>query len=106
VAAGDLRDLRLRVEERLIPGEYALRQNYPNPFNPTTTIRYELPIDAHARLTVYDMLGKEIATLVDADQEGGYYEVSFGADALASGVYFYRLTAGTYTSIQKMLLVR
>lgn len=102
----DLADLRLRVEQNLIPIAFALRQNYPNPFNPTTRIRYELPSDRQVTLVVYDILGKEVATLVHERQTAGYYEVPFSGEALASGIYFYRLTAGTFVSVQKMMLVK
>ena len=102
----ELSGMKLRVERRLVPTDFALRQNYPNPFNPMTVIRYELPSDEHVSLIVYDILGKEIATLINSDQEAGYYEVPFAADRFASGVYFYRLTAGSFTSIQKMLLLK
>lgn len=99
-----------------VPTTYALSQNYPNPFNPTTTIRYALPEPAAVSLRIYNMLGQEIATLVDAQQEAGYHSVPWrgtnheGA-AVASGVYLYRLTArgssGTpFTQIRKMTLMR
>lgn len=102
----EITGLKLRVEESLIPTEFALQQNYPNPFNPTTVIHYQLPSDEHVSLVVYDMLGQEVAALVNDDQDAGYYEVSFSADRFASGVYFYRLVAGTFTSVQKMLLTK
>jgi hypothetical protein len=83
-----------------------LRQNYPNPFNPTTKIQYELPSTEHVNLMVYDILGKEVAQLVDEIQEGGYYEIPFSAERLATGVYFYRLVAGKFTSVQKMMIIK
>jgi hypothetical protein len=98
--------LRLRVEEHRIPTSFALRQNYPNPFNPVTLIRYELPSDALVTLTVYDILGKEVTTLVHEQQEAGYYETPFNGESVASGVYFYRLTAGKFISVQKMLITK
>ena len=99
-------DLRLRIEQKLIPTAFALQQNYPNPFNPSTVIRYELPSDALVTLVVYDVLGKEVARLVNGKQAAGDYEVPFEANALASGVYFYRLTAGDFISVQKMVLMK
>jgi hypothetical protein len=86
--------------------EYALEQNYPNPFNPITTIRYQLPQDGMVTLKVYDILGSEVATLVNEQKTSGRYEVNFDASRLASGVYIYKLTSGSYVSSKKMLLVK
>jgi hypothetical protein len=98
------------------PKEFKLEQNYPNPFNPTTTIQYQLPADARVTLKVYDILGSEVATLVNEEQEAGYKEVKFSATggsasggkafSLASGMYIYRLTSGSFSSIKKMMLVK
>lgn len=88
------------------PKRYALAQNYPNPFNPITMIRYELPERADVTLKVYDLLGREVATLVNATQGQGTYQVPFNASNLASGVYFYRLKAGAFIETKKMLLVK
>jgi hypothetical protein len=98
--------LQLHVEENRLPERFALYQNYPNPFNPTTTIRYDLPAEGSVKLIVYDILGKEVATLVDNIQKAGFYEIPFSAEQFASGVYFYRLTAGSFTSVQKMMIVK
>ena len=76
-----------------IPVEYALGQNYPNPFNPTTTIKYALPTSGEVLLTVYDLLGKEVARIVNGQQPAGYHEVTWDASSVASGIYFYRLQA-------------
>jgi len=89
-----------------VPARFALDQNYPNPFNPSTTIRYGLPHKSVVRLTVFNTLGQQIATLVQGDQEAGYHEVRFDASGLSSGVYFYRLTAGTYVETRRLLLLR
>jgi hypothetical protein len=89
-----------------IPSSSMLYQNYPNPFNPTTTIRYELPVDSRVSLVVYDLLGQQVADLVEGDRQAGYYDVQFSSDGLATGIYFYRLTAGTYVNVQKMLVVK
>ena len=93
-----------------IPAEYKLEQNYPNPFNPTTKIRYSIANVgsglALTELKVFDILGNEIATLVDEQKEAGYYEVEFAATQLASGVYFYRLQAGNFIQTKKMILLR
>lgn len=88
------------------PKEFKLDQNYPNPFNPTTTIRYQLPADARVTLKVYDILGSEVATLVNEDQEAGYKEVKFYGSNYSSGMYIYRLTSGSFSSIKKMMLVK
>ncbi|HTK82124.1 MAG TPA: T9SS type A sorting domain-containing protein [Bacteroidota bacterium] len=88
------------------PAAYLLEQNYPNPFNPTTTFRYALPNDAYVTLRIYDVLGREVAIIVDENQSAGYKTVDYDASALPSGIYFYRLTAGSYTNIKKMVLLR
>ncbi len=88
------------------PKSFDLSQNYPNPFNPTTTINYQLPKDAHVTLKVYDILGREVATLVDGEQSAGYHEVSFDGSNFASGVYFYKMTAGNYTAVKKLMLLK
>ena len=89
-----------------IPTEYALEQNYPNPFNPATTIRYALPAASHVRLTVYNLLGQEIVSLVDGPEEAGYKTVTFDASVYPSGIYIYRLTAGAFSEARKMLIMR
>ncbi len=88
------------------PKEFKLEQNYPNPFNPTTTIQYQLPADARVTLKVYDILGSEVTTLVNEEQEAGYKEVKFKGSSYASGMYIYRLTSGNFSSIKKMMLVK
>ncbi len=98
------------LSEKNIPTEVALLQNYPNPFNPSTKIKFAIPVGVETRhgvsLRVYDVLGREVATLVDEFKEAGYYEVSFDASQFTSGVYFYKLTVGSFTSVKKMLLLR
>ncbi|UCE19262.1 MAG: T9SS type A sorting domain-containing protein [Gemmatimonadota bacterium] len=97
-----------------IPTEYSLGQNYPNPFNPTTDIRYQIPdvrSPIHTTLKIYNVLGQEVRTLVDMEKEPGYYAVTWnGRDnegrQAASGVYFYRLTAGDYTATRRMVLMK
>ncbi len=89
-----------------VPKQFALDQNYPNPFNPTTMIRYELPVASTVSLKVYDVLGREVATLVNERQEAGAYSVTFNANTLSSGVYFYRLQAGNFVATKKMMLVK
>jgi photosystem II stability/assembly factor-like uncharacterized protein len=89
-----------------IPTAYALEQNYPNPFNPSTKITFSVPSSEQVVLKVYDLLGQEVATLVNERMNPGRYEASFDASKLASGVYFYRLTAGSFNQVKKMLLLK
>lgn len=86
--------------------DFALEQNYPNPFNPTTSISYSLPQNEFVTLKVYDVIGNEVATLVNTLQESGKHVVNFNASNLSSGIYFYKLTAGSFSQINKMLLVK
>lgn len=85
---------------------FALYQNHPNPFNPTTTIRYDLPFTGRVSLKVFDILGREVATLVNEVKEPGEHSVTFEASRMSSGVYFYRMRAGEYQSIKKLLLLK
>jgi hypothetical protein len=89
-----------------MPMEFRLQQNYPNPFNPVTTIEYQLPRQSHVTLKIFDLLGREIATLVDRAETPGHKSVNFNAGSLASGIYYYRLQADTYTETKKLLLLR
>ena len=88
------------------PGDFVLEQNYPNPFNPTTTISWQSPIDSRQIIRVFNLLGMEVATLIDEVKSSGYHEISFNASALPSGVYFYQLQAGTIVQTKKMTLLR
>ena len=97
------------VEEpgsRVVAPPFALHQNYPNPFNPSTTITYVLPKSSAVRLTIYDVLGREVSVLVDERRNAGVHEVKFDASGLSSGVYFYRLRAGDFVETKTLLLVR
>ncbi|MFQ3598265.1 MAG: T9SS type A sorting domain-containing protein [Chloroherpetonaceae bacterium] len=89
-----------------LPKQFVLEQNYPNPFNPTTSVAYQLPTAGNVSLKVFDMLGKEVATLVNGRQEAGAYTINFNANQLSSGVYFYRLQAGNFVQTRKMMLVK
>ncbi|MGA2625031.1 MAG: T9SS type A sorting domain-containing protein [Bacteroidota bacterium] len=93
-------------DKRPLPTEFALQQNYPNPFNPMTVVSYQLPVGSYVTLKVYNMLGQEVATLVNGMQEAGYKSVELDASNMPSGLYIYRLTAGTYTSVRKMVLIK
>jgi hypothetical protein len=88
------------------PDVYSLEQNYPNPFNPATTIRYSLAQPGQVKLRVYDLLGRLVATLVDDKQNAGVYNVPFDARNTASGLYFYRIEAGEFTQVKKMLVLK
>ena len=94
-----------------IPSDYMLSQNYPNPFNPSTKIKYSTPESvknemSNVKIIVYDILGREVATLVNEQQSPGNYEVIFNANKLPSGTYFYQLTAGSFVQTKKMLLLK
>ncbi len=89
-----------------IPTKFELFQNFPNPFNPTTVIQYDIPKSSQVMIRVYDVLGREVVTLVDERQAPGEYSVEFNASGFASGVYFFSMNAGTYTKIQKMMLIK
>ena len=93
-------------EEPLQTSSFQLFQNYPNPFNPSTTIRYVLPERSDVTLLVFNTLGQQVAVLQNGEQQAGYHEVQFDASHLASGVYLYRLTAGSFVETRKLLLVR
>ncbi|MDO8548810.1 MAG: T9SS type A sorting domain-containing protein [Ignavibacteria bacterium] len=98
------------------PKGFSLLQNYPNPFNPTTKINYSIPQTGIVTLKVFDILGNEIATLINEEQSAGEYEVEFSADGgsayggnvsnLSSGIYFYKITAGNYKATMKMILLK
>ncbi len=89
-----------------IPAKFDLSQNYPNPFNPVTNISYQVASSGVVKITVYDMLGKEVKTLVNEFKEPGYYNMNFDAGNLNSGVYFYRMNAGEYSSVKKLVLMK
>ncbi|MBP6671974.1 MAG: T9SS type A sorting domain-containing protein [Bacteroidetes bacterium] len=93
-------------EPNTAPARYGLEQNYPNPFNPSTEITYQLPASVRVRLTVHDVLGKEVASVVDGFEKAGTHTVRFDAASLAGGLYLYRLQTSSFTAIRKMLLVK
>jgi hypothetical protein len=89
-----------------VPTSYALDQNYPNPFNPTTSIVYQIPRSGLVTLKVYDILGKQVAELVNENQEAGKYSVNFSGSNLPSGIYIYELKANDYLQSRKMVLLK
>ncbi len=93
-------------DEASAPGEFVLHQNFPNPFNPATTISWEIPSSNFVTLKIYDLLGKEIAALVNEEQRAGKHQINFNAKELSSGTYFYKLTAGDYSKTAKLLLLK
>ena len=94
------------TREEELPTVYALAQNYPNPFNPSTVVQYSVPTGGLVMLKVYNVLGQEVRTLVNEQQAPGTYRVRFDATGLASGLYFYRITAGAFVDIKKMMLLK
>ena len=90
----------------MIPGVYSLEQNYPNPFNPVTNIRFSIPKQGNVKLEIIDILGREVAVLLNDFKTAGFYTVDFNAGELASGTYLYRITSGNFTETKKMLLLK
>lgn len=93
-------------DQSAIPNEFSLMQNFPNPFNPSTVIKYTLPIRSMVSLTLYNVLGREVTTLVNEVKEAGKYDIDFNGSSLTSGVYFYRLQAGSFVQTRKMILLK
>ena len=89
-----------------VPESFSLGQNFPNPFNPTTVIRYRLPSTASVSLGVYDVFGREVASLVDGVRNPGEHEVVFDATGLSTGVYVYRIRAGSFSEAKKLALIK
>jgi hypothetical protein len=113
VDAGFLADSLFRVvvtgmpsAAGVVPTTFMLHQNYPNPFNPATTIRFELPQAKHVLLRVYNVLGQEVSTLVNEERSAGVYDIRFDVPFLASGMYVYRLQAGDFVAVKKMLILK
>ncbi|MBK7446832.1 MAG: T9SS type A sorting domain-containing protein [Ignavibacteria bacterium] len=89
-----------------VPNSFDMSQNYPNPFNPSTKINYDLPVDGNVSIVLYDLTGRQVASIVNEVKTAGYYTVSFNASNLASGMYFYRISASNFVSTKKMVLVK
>jgi len=96
----------VKSEDSGLPTKYTLLQSYPNPFNPSTTIEYALPISGEVSLIIYNLLGEELARLVNGQQDAGFHKATWNASNMSSGIYFYRLTAGDFIQTKKMLLLK
>ena len=97
--------------EGLLPDEFALHHNYPNPFNPVTTLRYDIPENSHVNVTIYDMLGRQVKTLINQAQDAGYRSVIWNATndygkPVSAGIYLYQIQAGEYMQTKKMVLLK
>jgi hypothetical protein len=92
--------------EVAIPANFDLSQNYPNPWNPTTTIRYQVPVNIFVTIRVFDPLGKEVTTLVNEEKSAGTYEVTLNGKGLSSGVYYYQMKSGNFISTKKIILIK
>jgi len=108
---GTLSSIITSIDNNNIPTKYILEQNHPNPFNPSTIIKYSIPINMSREssivsLKVYDVLGREVATLINREQSAGNYEVRFNASNLMSGIYYYRLQSGEFNQSKKMVLLK
>lgn len=95
-----------QIDYQKLPQNYSLSQNYPNPFNPSTTIKYDIPKESFVKLKIYDILGREVKTLVKEQKSAGTYKVTFEASNLSSGVYFYRIQAGNFVQTKKLILLK
>ena len=89
-----------------IPETFILENAYPNPFNPVTTLRFGLPIEAQVSLTIYNLQGRQVVSLIDGNMDAGYHSIVWNADNNASGMYFIKMVAGAYVKTQKLMLVK
>jgi hypothetical protein len=89
-----------------LPTVFALSQNYPNPFNPQTIINYQLPITSYVELSIYNLLGQKVTTLVSEKKAAGYHQVEFNPQNISSGIYYYKIEAGQYQDVKKMILIK
>ncbi len=94
------------TEAVALPETFSLDRAYPNPFNPTTTLSFAIPVDSEVSLSVYNLQGREVSTLIDANMDAGYHSVVWNADSYSSGVYFVKIVAGSYISSQKLMLIK
>jgi len=94
------------TEAVALPQTFSLDRAYPNPFNPTTTLSFAIPVDSEVSLSIYNLQGREVSTLINGNMDAGYHSVIWNADAHASGIYFVKMVAGDYISTQKLMLVK
>ena len=94
------------LDPNIFPVAYLLEQNYPNPFNSSTTIQYSIPERSNVTIKVFDLLGREVAILVNEEKQAAVYNVNFNGGGLASGVYFYRIETGNFVEVKKMILMK
>jgi hypothetical protein len=90
----------------LLPDDFSLDRAYPNPFNPVTTLSFAIPIDSEVYLSIYNLQGREVSTLIDGNMNAGYHSVVWNADSHSSGVYFVKMVAGEYVNTQKLMLIK
>ena len=107
----DISNSNLGLDNSLTPKVFALHQNYPNPFNPLTQIRYDLPEDQLVSITIYDVMGRNIRTLMNVNQSAGYHSIHWDAknkvgEAVSAGMYIYTIQAGSYRHMKKMVLLK
>jgi len=89
-----------------LPTEFSLDRAYPNPFNPTTTLSFAIPVDSEVSISIYNLQGREVVSLIDANMDAGYHSVVWNANSHSSGVYFVKMIAGEYVNTQKLMLVK
>jgi hypothetical protein len=106
VIVSDIEGNAILASSVIVPSKYALESAYPNPFNPTTTLSFAIPIDSKVSLSIYNLQGREVSTLIDADMEAGYHSAVWNASSHASGMYFVKMIAGEYISTQKLMLIK
>ena len=107
IKVGKLNNITTGInDEDVLTQKFVLEQNYPNPFNPSTTISFALPQQANVKLNVYNSLGEEVAELVNGNISAGNHQVTFDASHLSSGLYFYRMAAGSFFEVKKMILLK
>ena len=96
----------MALEYKPIPDRYALHQAYPNPFNPTTTLSFAIPMETDVSLSIYNLQGREVVSLINGNMKAGYHSVVWNADSHSSGVYFVKMMADEYISTQKLMLIK
>ena len=102
----NLRLSMIRLSDIIIPDTYALKSAYPNPFNPITTIEFGIPAESLVSLSIFDLQGRKIETLVDSNMKAGYHSIHWNATAYSSGIYFVKMMSGKYINTQKLMLIK